>query len=297
MTSHTLHFERRLSASVDLCYRQAVPVLRIQHPACDATISQFGAHLLSFSPRDAEPLIWMSGNAVYDAKTPLRGGIPVCFPWFGQTGSPSHGFARRVMWNIQHIEENTQGVTIQLSLTPSETTRALWPHDFEAVMTFTLTQTLDVALTVKNTDSLPFEFGGALHSYLSVADSEQATVAGVGSHYLDNFSHGQRKPASGTVTFEEPVDRIYTDSASSLTLTDTAGYRRIVVNNQGETSAVVWNPGQAASVQMSDMDDDGYLHFVCIEAAIEQPSIQLAPGESHTLNTCIHDEKHGELLL
>lgn len=292
MTSPTLLVERQLSASVDLCYRQSVPILRVTHPACSATISLFGGHLITFAPAGEKSLTWMSDNAIYDANTPLRGGVPICWPWFGHTGQPSHGFARRQMWQLANIEETAKGVTIQLQLSDSDASRALWPHCFQATVTFTLTHHADIALTVTNTDQHPWTMGGALHSYLAVEDSEQANVEGLGCQYLDNFAAGNAVPATGKVTFEEPVDRIYTGANNTLTLTDPVGNRRLKVNNQGATSAVVWNPGQAASIQMADMDDNGYLKFVCVEAAIEQPTQVVHPGQSYTLATRLMDERH-----
>ncbi|WP_025739268.1 D-hexose-6-phosphate mutarotase [Salinivibrio socompensis] len=289
--STPLLFERQLSASVDLCYRQSVPILRINHPSCAATISLFGAHLLSFAPTGEPSLVWMSRNAIYDAQTPLRGGVPICWPWFGQSGSPSHGFARRQMWQLAQIDEQPDGVTVQLQLSESEQSVALWPHRFDATVTFTLTQKADISLAVTNTDQHDWAMGGALHSYLTVADSEQASVDGVGNQYLDNFSAGEKKPAPGHVTFEAPVDRIYTGAHDTLSLTDPVGSRRITVTNQGATSAVIWNPGQAASVKMADMDDDGYQHFVCIEAALETPNTVVSPGQTYTLATTLCDEK------
>ncbi|OOF34468.1 D-hexose-6-phosphate mutarotase [Salinivibrio costicola] len=289
--SMSLLFERQLSASVDLCYRQSVPILRVSHPSCAATISLFGGHLLSFAPTGESSLVWMSRNAVYDAQTPLRGGVPICWPWFGQSGSPSHGFARRQMWQLAQVDEQPDGVIVQLKLSESAQSMALWPHRFEATITFTLTQKATISLAVTNTDQHDWRMGGALHSYLTVADSEQAYIDGVGNQYLDNFSAGAAQPAPGKVTFESPVDRIYTGARDTLSLTDPAGNRRVYVTNQGATSAVIWNPGQAASVQMADMDDDGYQHFVCIEAALEQPDTLVSPGQTYTLATTLCDEK------
>ncbi|SIN77343.1 D-hexose-6-phosphate mutarotase [Salinivibrio sp. ES.052] len=292
MTLPSLHVERQLSASVDLCYRQSVPILRVAHPSCSATISLFGGHLITFAPSGEKSLTWMSDNAIYDAKTPLRGGVPICWPWFGNTGQPSHGFARRQMWQLAKIEETPEGATIQLELFDSEASRALWPHRFHATVTFTLTHQADIALTVTNTDKHPWTMGGALHSYLAVEDSEQVNVEGVGCQYLDNFAAGKQCPAPGKVTFQEPVDRIYTGAKETLTLTDPLGNRRLKVNNRGATSAVIWNPGQAAAVKMADMEDNGYLKFVCIEAAIEQPTQVVHPRQSYTLATQLLDERY-----
>lgn len=289
--SMSLLFERQLSVSVDLCYRQSVPILRVSHPSCTATISLFGGHLLAFAPTGESSLVWMSSNAIYDATTPLRGGVPICWPWFGQSGSPSHGFARRQMWQLKQIDEKADGVTVQLQLSESAASMAIWPHRFDATVTFTLTQKADISLTVTNTDQHDWAMGGALHSYLAVEDSAQATVNGVGNHYLDNFNAGEAKPAPGSVTFEGPVDRIYTGARDTLSLTDPAGNRRVHVTNQGASSAVIWNPGQAASVQMADMDDDGYQHFVCIEAALEKPDTVVSPGHTYTLGTTLCDER------
>lgn len=271
-----------LSDSVTVCELDGIKVVRVIHPKATAAISLFGGHVLSFVPTGKKETIWMSEKADFTGNKAIRGGIPVCWPWFGKAAEPSHGFVRTTEWTLNDHRENDQGVIVSLTLTDSADTRAIWPHAFHAELLIEVGDTLKVSLVSTNTGESPIQIGGALHTYLNIGDIHQTTVSGLGNEYIEA---GERKPSAGSVTFNSEVDRIYPQASETITVEDTANQRRIAIASQGNNSVVVWNPWQALSENMADMANDGFLTMVCAESAIYDRSVILQPGGQHTLST------------
>ncbi|WP_318513970.1 D-hexose-6-phosphate mutarotase [Photobacterium leiognathi] len=276
-----------LSDHVTVCEYQGISIIRVIHPLAEAGISLHGGHLIWFKPAGEKDIIWLSENAEFDTQKAIRGGIPVCWPWFGKAGTPSHGFARTSQWTLQEHRENENGVIVSLQLEDNDETRAVWPHKFNNVLTFEIGTELKVSLTSTNTDSQPWSYGGALHTYFDIADINNIEITGMGAAYLDSTQQGKACEGGDVLTFTSETDRVYTQPEATITINDKNNERNILVTNEGHNAAVIWNPWQELSISMGDMADNSFETMVCVESTIHQPSIELAPGQSHTLATTV----------
>lgn len=273
-----------LSDYVTVCQLDGLKVVRVIHPKATAAVSLFGAHVLSFQPAGKKDTIWMSDKADFTGNKALRGGIPVCWPWFGKAAEPSHGFARNTEWALNEHRENDNGVILSLTLEDTTETRNIWPHAFRAEIQIEIGDTLQVRLITTNTDDKPMQIGGALHTYLNIGDIDHTKVSHLGNEFI---AAGIRQPSAGFATFAEEVDRIYLNAERTVIVEDAANQRRLNVTNDGNNAVVVWNPWQALAASMADMADDGYQTMVCVESAVYDRSVTLQPGEKHTLSTVI----------
>ncbi|NOH23443.1 D-hexose-6-phosphate mutarotase [Vibrio europaeus] len=291
MDLHTLPALTVLSDNVTIVEIDQVKVVRIIHDKASAGIALHGGHVLSFKPQGQEDLIWMSKQAAFDGKAALRGGIPVCWPWFGRIAAPAHGFARNSEWTLLEHRENENGVIIELGLLPSASTLAVWPHQFQAHLLVEIGDQLKVTLDVTNTDDQPWTFSGALHTYLTVGDIEQAKTTGMGAEYIDSLKGGDICQGGDVLQLTDTIDRVYTQPSEQIAVEDPVLNRSVVVENLGHNSAVLWNPWAEGAQGMADMQDEGYKTFLCVESTLHAPSIEqgktLQPNESHQLITKI----------
>ncbi len=242
-----------------------------------ARISPYGAHLLSWIPAGGAEVLFLSSKAEYRAGAAIRGGVPVVFPQFSGLGPlPKHGFARTQLWEVARV--NAESAVFWLS--ESETTRALWPYRFLAEYTIRLAgKRLEMTLAVTNLDDLtPFEFTAALHTYLQVEEVRKTGVAGLSGLVYRDAANGEQeaRETAERVTFPGEVDRVYFGVPATLQLADEK--RTLLISAEGFPEAVVWNPGPEKCAQLADMEPEGYLRFVCIEAAVVARPIRLAPG-------------------
>ncbi|MEZ8386324.1 D-hexose-6-phosphate mutarotase [Vibrio splendidus] len=280
-----------LSDNVTIVEHEGVKLVRIIHDKANAAISLFGGHVVSFQPQGQEDLIWMSQQAKFDGKTALRGGIPVCWPWFGRIAAPAHGFARSSEWQLVEHRESEAGVIVSLGLKPSEETLAVWPHQFDARLNVEIGNELKVTLDVKNTDSQPWTFSGALHTYLNVGDIHNTTTTGMGAEYIDSLQGCKICQGGSELVLTDTIDRVYIQPEAQIFVADKKLDRTLTVENHGHNSAVLWNPWAEGATAMGDMQDDGYLTMMCVESTLHAPSLEagktLQPGESHQLITVI----------
>ncbi|MGR5154214.1 D-hexose-6-phosphate mutarotase [Photobacterium swingsii] len=276
-----------LSDAITVCEYNGVKIIRVLHQTAEAGISLHGGHLIWFKPANQDDVIWLSEEAIIDPAKAIRGGIPVCWPWFGKAGNPSHGFARNSQWSIKEHRENDNGVILALNLQDSETTHAIWPHKFDLTITFELGEMLKVNLTSTNTDEHAWSFGGALHTYFNIADIHQTHLTGMGQPYIDGVLGGVKAEGGDTLTIAQEVDRVYTAPEATIAIHDTPRKRQILVENQGHNAAVIWNPWQDLCEGMADMANNSFETMVCVESTIHGEGVTLAPQESHTLTTVI----------
>jgi len=243
-----------------------------------ARISPYGAHVLGWVTAEGDERLFLSPKAEYRMGAAIRGGVPVIFPQFSEMGSlPKHGFARTQIWNVAQVSADSA----VLRLSDHEASRALWPHRFAAEYTVRLTAGhLELTLAITNTDAEPFTFTAALHTYLRVKNVTEAGVLGLqGLVYRDSANaEKESREESERVTFRGEVDRIYMDTPAALQLVD-AG-RNLSVRTAEFTDAVIWNPGPEKCARLADMEPDGYLRFVCMEAAAVARPVQLAAGDT-----------------
>ena len=266
----------------------------INHDKFDAAFTLHGAHLIHFQVKQQPPLIYLSKAALFDDKKAIRGGVPVCWPWFGNTEEsiskklPGHGFARISKWQMSIINETTDAIQLEFSLSANEATKAIWDHEFTLTLRASLSDHVELTLITENTGSDTFSYGGALHTYLCVADITQCSIDGLAATYSDSLDAGKLKNAEKTLPVNGPIDAIYAVNEGDVIVNDPKNGRQITVNNTGNDSVVVWNPWVAGSAAFADLPDDGYQTMMCIESAItSKQGVLVQPGLSHTLKTVI----------
>ena len=294
MDLNTLPTLTFLSDNVTIVEIDQVKVVRVIHEKASAGIALHGGHVISFKPQGQEDLIWMSEQAIFDGKAALRGGIPVCWPWFGRVAAPAHGFARNSEWTLLEHRENENGVIIELGLLSSESTLAIWPYQFQAHLLVEIGDELKVTLDVANTDEQPWTFSGALHTYLTVGDIEQAITTGMGPEYIDSLKNGEVCEGGEVLQLTGTIDRVYTQPKEKIIVEDPVFKRAVAVENQGHNSAVLWNPWAEGAKHMSDMADNSYQTFLCVESTLHAATLEqgkvLQPGETHQLITTISNQ-------
>jgi glucose-6-phosphate 1-epimerase len=267
------------------------PVLEIDHSSCKARVALHGAHVMEWQPIGHGPVLYCSPTAVLREGKAIRGGIPVCWPWFNahptDSSKPAHGVARSRFWELTDCRDEGASVELRFELKADDATRAIWDHEFLATVEVRLGAELHVSLTSHNLGSEPFQETGALHTYLSVAEISHVEATGLeGASYLETAG-GRRESAvqDGPVRIEGEVDRIYS-SANTVAVRD--GTRTIFVHKHGSASTVVWNPGSEKAAKLGDMPADDYRRFLCVEAAnAPGAEVTVAPGQHHVLRTRI----------
>lgn len=274
-----------------------LPSVRIacEHGVGEATLR--GAHVTSWVPTGHVPVLWTSATAVYEPDVPVHGGVPLCWPWFGQHASeashPIHGFAKMYAFDVAHTYALAGGgYGIKLILRDLPEMRNQWPGSFELTVAIEMGAGLHVELTTHNTSGAPARYGAALHSYLHVGDSKQLRIDGVtGCDYLDKLSEFARTTQDEAVRIDGEVDRVYLAAVDTCVAHDPVLARRIVVEKAGSATTVIWNPGPKKAAAMEHFADDGYRNLVCIEAAnVFDDQFDLPGGGRHTLATTIRAE-------
>ncbi len=266
-------------------------VAEIDTPQAIASLCLQGAHLMTWQPRtQAEPVIWLSKLAKLIPGKSIRGGVPVCWPWFGPHATndklPGHGFARTVPWELSATRMTDDGaIEITLALAGNEQTRAQFPQRVRAGLRITVGATLQAALTTVNEDDRDVTIGEALHTYFRIGDIAAARVRGLeGCAYLDKVDDGVRKHHSGAITFTGETDRIYINTDTKCVIEDDRLRRRIRIEKSGSRSTVVWTPWAAKADKMGDFGPDGWRGMVCVESAnAAENVVTIKPGDRHTL--------------
>lgn len=271
-----------------------LPFVRIQSPVAKAEISVYGAHVLHWEPADAEEVLFVSEESPWEPGKAIRGGIPVCFPWFAERADdpdvPKHGFARTREWRLDSMAALDDGsVSLVCVLEHDAATRVLFPHTFCVAYRMTVGRKLRLEFTVFNTGSTPMLFEEALHTYFRVGDAERTRVHGLGGlSYLDKTDSYRKKQQNGEVLFGNPVDRIYLSATESVDVLDHELRRRIATEKQNSQNTVVWNPAADGAAAISDLGDDEWHQMVCVEAAnVGAATVTLGPGEEHTMRVTL----------
>jgi len=263
----------------------------INNALAHATVSTYSGQVLSYRPKDRQDdLLFVSDKAYYEDGKAIKGGIPVCWPWFGadpeNQGRSAHGFVRNRQWQVTGSESLADGSTkIVMSMTDNAATRALWPHPFRLDIEITVGNSLRVELVTHNTGNESITISQALHTYFRVGDIGKVRVLGLdGTQYLDKTNDAARMTQSGPVTISGEVDRIYTDVTGDLSIDDSSLGRRILIASSGCSTAVVWNPWVEVAASMADLDDDDYRHMLCVETANAGPeTVEIAAGDAYRL--------------
>lgn len=275
--------------------------LAIETDEAEAHVYLHGAHVTHFKPRGARPVLFLSDRSFFEAGTPgkpIRGGVPLCFPWFGpkadDAAAPAHGFARTLTWRLGDVIRNARGsVQATLHLSSNDYTRRLYPHELTATFVVTVDARLTMELIVRNAGTAPMVVEEAFHSYLAVGDVRRVTVGGLeGLPYVDKTDGFARKVGeSAPVSITRETDRVYPGARGEATVTDPVWGRRIVVRKSGSATTVVWNPWMEKARAMADLGADAWREMVCVEAAnAMDDALTIAPGEAHAASATIEVE-------
>ncbi|MCW8953578.1 MAG: D-hexose-6-phosphate mutarotase [Sulfurimonas sp.] len=274
--------------------------IEIKNTSATAKIALQGAHIFEYKRHYGNPVLWLSESSDFEHMKSIRGGIPVCWPWFGTPRAlpsgrmpkdeslPQHGFARTAMWKLKNTNEtdaNSTEVTFSLSHTPESL--KLWPHRFELELHVIVSDTLTVELKTTNLDDKAFLITQALHTYFDISHISHVRVKGLDKKpYLDALSM-KEKIQDGDIIFNREIDRVYQDVYGKILLIDKN--RTIKIQNEGSSSVVVWNPWVDKCKRMSAMKPSSYEGMVCIESANAFDDARIIkPNESHTLKAMIN---------
>ena len=274
------------------------PTIQIDNEYATAQISVYGAQVLTYKSKlensgsdNARDILFLSDEAYYEQGKAIKGGIPICWPWFGNdpenAGRLAHGFARNTLWSLEKTASTGKGETqITLSLSDSEETQKHWPYAFKLTLLVSVGKTLCLSLQTSNTGKQAFTITQALHTYFAIGDINQTRIIGLDkTHYIDKAAgRTVNIQQDGDVTVDQEVDRIYIDAPSRITLHDDKNKRQIGIQSSGSKTTVVWNPWSEIAAKMGDLKDDDYRRFICIETAnAASDIIQIAPNESFNI--------------
>ncbi len=270
-----------------------LPKVRVTTPRGNGDIYLHGAHVTSWRPRGVDEVIFLSERAQWHEGIAIRGGIPICFPWFRAKAddprAPAHGFVRTKAWQLESVMAEGDGVAVEMATASDEDTRKWWPFDFRLVHRVTFGTELQLKLTVTNTGAEALRFEEALHTYHRVGDIGKVRISGLdGISYLDNTDSNREKVQQGDIVINRQTDNAYLNTQHGIDLQDGELHRRIRTEKQNSLTTVVWNPWKEGAKAMSDLGDDEWQHMACAEASnILGFAVGLAAGQKHTIGATI----------
>jgi len=285
-----------------LCFEQVeggLIMIDISNQYAKARISTSGGQILSYQPHsENNDMVFLSEKANYLPGKMIRGGVPVCWPWFGDDtsgyGRPSHGFARNQQWDVLGTRSNTDGsTTVTLCIKDTDGSQTIWPYKFKLLIEITVGKCLEVQLTTKNTGKKTFTISQALHTYFNVSDISKVVVNGLdGCEYLDKLDDFSSSTQAGDVVISQEIDRIYQNSPAQVTLKDSGFDRIISISAINSRTTVIWNPWTAAISKIDDLDDSSYPQFLCVETAnAADDCITIPEGRERTIKV-VYEIKH-----
>ncbi len=270
-----------------------MPKIQLTTPAASAEIYLHGAQVTAWKPAGFEEVIFTSQHSRWEDGKAIRGGIPVCFPWFrgkaDDPKAPAHGFVRTKSWTLASITQKDDAVCVTLATESDEGTRRWWPHDFRLALRIGVGAQLKLELIVSNTGAAPFQFEEALHTYHRVGDVRRASVAGLnGVSFFDNRDGNRERLQDGDVAMVDATDNAYLNTTASLEIADPVLRRRIQIEKRNSLTTVAWNPWESGAKAMTDLGDDEWQQMLCVEACnILSSAVTLAPGEEHRMAVTI----------
>ena len=280
---------------------------RVRDGRSELLVAQQGAQVLSYQVGSDHPLIWLNPDAELKKGRPIRAGVPVCWPWFGnlarnptgvqamregEDAAPAHGLVRAMDWKLDGIDQANGTVALNFSLPEADGSLPTWPHAASLKMQIELGEDLHIQLTTLNLGRDRVIISQALHTYFAVSDVRQVAVDEVaGLEYIETLENWEERQQTGPLTVAGETDRIYLNTPGRLTIADPGWKRRILITPEGSKSAVIWNPWIARAAALPDLADDGWKNMFCIETANVMDDVMgLRPGSSHTLGVRISSE-------
>lgn len=270
-----------------------LPKIHIATPQAEAEIYLHGAHVASWRPVGAEEVIFLSRHSRWEEGKAIRGGIPICFPWFraksDNAKAPAHGFVRTKTWNLESITEDQGTVHVTLSTESDDATRQLWPHDFRLLHRISVGPVLRLELVVINTGHTAIRFEEALHTYHRIAQISDIRIRGLdGALFLDNTDSNREVVQRGDIALSRLTDNAYLNTESTVELIDPVLRRSIHLKKENSASTVVWNPWDAGAKALADMGNEEWRQMVCVEASnILQCAVSLEAGKQHVMSATL----------
>ena len=260
----------------------------IDNGVASGRIYLLGANVTDWKPTNSAPVLWLSKQSSFTPGKAIRGGIPICLPWFGANKTdpkaPQHGFARTKIWELVSVEDGEKGgMNVLLRLTTPE---------LEVRYTVSMSGKLDLALEVKNRATKASTFEAAFHTYFAVSDVREVKVTGLeGARYFDKLDGGKVKVQEDAIEIRAETDRVYADSQATCVLHDPGFGRRVLVKKSNSNTTIVWNPWIAKAKTMADFGDDEWTEMICIETAnAGADAVTLDPGASHVMRATVEVE-------
>jgi len=271
----------------------ALPEVRITSPQAAGEMYLHGAHVTSWKPSGREEVLFVSSRSHWEDGRAIRGGVPVCFPWFGDKAdnpnAPAHGFARTKAWQLESIGQGVDAVTVSMVTESDESTKRWWPADFRLVHRATFGRELSLELVLTNTGARLLRFEEALHAYFRVGQIEKVRVRGLdGVRYLDKTDRNQVKTQQGDIVITTETDRVYLKTEHEMELEDPVLRRHVHVAKANSFTSVVWNPWVEKARALSDLGGDEWKQMICIETSnVGDFAVDLAPGRQHTMKAIV----------
>ncbi len=298
MSEHTWG-EGSEAPGVVRCTERGLPAVRAESSHGALLVFRQGAHVAEYRPAQAPAVLWVSQHSRFAPGSAIRGGVPICFPWFGahveKPSLPAHGFARTSEFEYAGSVLVADRLVLTFELESDQRTRELWPADFRVRYVVTLGERLTLALTVENRGVTPIEYEEALHTYFAVSDVRSISIEGLaGARYTDKVSGNDAVQSETDLRISAETDRVYA-SAAPCTLLDPGLGRCITVDKSGSQTTVVWNPWLDKARRLSDFGDDEYPSMVCVESANTHGArVRLFPGQAHELVVSLESAPLGD---
>jgi len=270
-----------------------LPKIRVTAPSASAEIYLHGAHVTAWQPANADEVLFVSAQSHWQDGRAIRGGIPICFPWFrakaDDPAAPAHGFVRTREWRLESVKVDGESVVIVCSTESDESTQHWWPHSFRLLHIVSIGRSLKLQLAVTNTGQTSFLFEEALHTYFRVSQAGDVRIRGLDQvAYLDNVDENRKKTQPGDVILTGKTDNAYMNVAGPAELIDPARHRILRTEKGNSATTVVWNPWQEGAATLTDLGDEEWRQFACVEASnILGSAITLPPGQEHSMQATL----------
>ena len=267
--------------------------VRITCPEAVGEMYLHGAHVTAWKPVGGEEVLFLSSQSRWAQGHAIRGGVPVCFPWFGGKAddptAPAHGFVRTRAWQLESIAQVGGAVTVSMFTESDEGMKRWWPAEFRLVHRATFGSELSLELAVTNTGGTSLRFEEALHAYHRVGNIEKTRVRGLDTvHYFDKTDSNRKKMQHGEIVIVSETDRVYLDTRDPIELEDPVLRRRTRVTKENSRTTVVWNPWVQKAHSLSDFADDEWMQMICIESSnVSDFAVDLAPGQQHKMKALV----------
>jgi glucose-6-phosphate 1-epimerase len=267
--------------------------VNVTSPLAHGEMYVHGAHVTSWRPAGSEEVLFLSSKSRWEEGQAIRGGIPICFPWFrgkaDDPHAPAHGVVRTRSWQLYSIVENNAGVAVTMFIESDEQTRRWWPAEFRLVHRVTFGSELKLELVCINTGKTPLHFEEALHTYNRVGDVGTVRLQGLdGTRFLDNTDSNKEKTQLGDVTIASQTDNAFINTQKAVDLLDPKLRRRIRLRKAHSSTTVVWNPWQEGARGLRDLGEGEWKQFLCVEASnIMGAAVTVAPGQEHTISAVL----------